>query len=95
MNRLKLVLASVGLFTSAFVHKKSDEHKTHPKTTDGLACTPDLLVVNLVELFLEIFTVSLSGIELERSSSLGTVPYGLVEGLEDRQVGPIPLAQLG
>lgn len=37
---------------------------------------------------MEVLSVSLSRVELERSSSLGTVSDGFVQGLEDGQVGP-------
>jgi hypothetical protein len=62
---------------------------THPETSDGLSGSPDLLLVNLVELLLEIISVCLSGVELERSSGLGTVSNRLVKSLEYGKVSPV------
>jgi hypothetical protein len=61
---------------------------THPEVSDGLTGPPDLLVVDLVELLLEIISVCLSGVELERSAGLGTVSDGFVESLKDGKVSP-------
>lgn len=61
---------------------------TYPETTDSLTSPPDFLVVNFVKLLLEVLSVSLSGVELEGSSGLRTVPDGVVKGLEDGKVSP-------
>ena len=62
--------------------------KTHAESPDGLAGTPDLLVVDLVELFLQVLAVGLARVEVERAAGLGTILDRLVEGLKDGQVGP-------
>jgi hypothetical protein len=50
---------------------------------NGHTSSPDLLVINLVQLLLEILAVSLPSIELQTSSGFGSILYGLVQSLED------------
>lgn len=61
---------------------------TYSKTSNSLSSSPDLLVINLGEFLLEIITVSLSGVELQRTTGFGTVFDGFVQSLEYGQVGP-------
>ena len=49
--------------------------------------TPDLLLVDLLELLREVLAVSRAAVELERFPSLGTVLDALVELLEHGHVG--------
>src|SRR6266404_6992136 len=54
--------------------------------TDSFACTPNLLLVNLLELTREVLAVRATSIEVERLASLGSVAHALVELLKDRSV---------
>jgi hypothetical protein len=53
---------------------------------DRLACTPDLLLVDLLELTREVLAVRAASIELECLARLGAVAHALVELLKDRPV---------
>lgn len=53
----------------------------------NLACAPDLLVVDLLELPGEVLAVRSAAVPLEGLAGLGAVLHALVELLEDRDVG--------
>ena len=46
------------------------QRKTYPKPTDSLSGPPDLLIVNLVELFLQVLAIRLAPVEVQRASGL-------------------------
>ena len=49
--------------------------------------TPDLLLVDLLELLREVLTVCGAAVELETATGLRAVLHALVQALKDRQVG--------
>ena len=53
---------------------------------DRFACTPDLLLVDLLELTRKVLAVRAASIELEGFARLGAVAHALVELLKDRPV---------
>ena len=59
--------------------------------SDSVASPPDFLLVNLLELLLVILAVSLSVVEFQRATGLGSVLDRLVEGLKHWRVSCLEL----
>ena len=62
----------------------------HPETANSLSSPPDLLVVNLAQLLLQILSVRLASVEFKRPASLGSVTNRLIELLKNRKIGTFP-----
>lgn len=83
------VHTGVLLFISALESNTSNSLRLaiRAEGTDDLARTPDLLLVDLLQLLGKVLTVSRATVELERLAGLSTVLNTLVELLENRDIG--------